>query len=330
MILAGDIGGTKTVLALYPLNGPRWQEAHEIRYPSGEYESLEEIISAFLDETEHRPHAATFGVAGPVIAGSAKITNLPWTIDAATIAEQFQIPRVHILNDLAATATAVPHLTEDNLITVHPGVADPTGVKLVIAPGTGLGEAFLIHAGERWHVCPTEGGHASFAPGNLEQVDLAAFLERRHGHVSVERVASGSGIPNLYDFLIASGRYPEPDWLKVELDAVNDRTPMIMDTAIQQGTPICVAALDLFVRILGGEVGNMALNVFATGGVYLGGGLPPRMVERLREADFRDAMCAKGRFRELLEQIPVHIIMDPKAGLHGAAWDGLDSLGRQA
>ena len=326
VILAGDIGGTKTRLALVsPKRGVK-NPVREERFASGEFNTLEAIVARFLEGTSEVPRVASLGVAGPVVKGTAKITNLPWIIDSAAIAARFGFDRVLLLNDLQAIATAVPYMDGDDLIALHGGISEPTGVKAVIAPGTGLGEAFLVWTGERYKACPTEGGHASFAPVSHEQVELLDYLERKFGHVSFERVCSGSGIPNLYDFLCKCGRYEEPEWLRQQITAAEDKTPIIMNAGMERRTQVCVATLDLFVRILGGVVGNMALKVFATGGLYLGGGIPPRIVQRLRAPDFLTFVRHKGRFEEWLSKIPIYVIADPMAALHGAAWEGLNAL----
>ena len=325
MILAGDIGGTKTVLALFSAEEGGGRAVREARFASGEYESLEAIVKLFLAGSDVAPDAASFGVAGPVIGRKAKITNLPWVIDADAVGAAFAIPSVRLLNDLEAIATAVPHLARDDLCTLNAGRPEATGTKAVIAPGTGLGMSFLTWSGERYHAHPTEGGHASFAPATPEQAELLTYLARRFGHVSYERVCSGSGIPNLYDYLRFSGGYAEPDWLRKALAEAVDPTPIIVDAALERRAEICVGALDMFVRILGGVVGNMALKVLATGGLYLGGGIPPRILSRLRQPDFLAAVAHKGRFSELLSNIPVHVILDPRAALRGAAYDGLET-----
>lgn len=327
MILAGDIGGTKTVMALYSgERGIAGGALHEARYPSGDFDSLEAIIDAFLGETGAKPTAASFGVAGPVTDRRANITNLPWSIASDTIAARFAIPRVFLLNDLAAIATAVPHLGEGDLYTLHPGRPVADGNKAVVAPGTGLGIAALVRHQGRYLAQPTEGGHSSFAPRNDQQVALLAFLQRRYGHVSFERVCSGKYLPGIYDFLAAQGDYDVPDWLSKRLDAVDDRTPDIVQAAQQQQADICVATLDLFVQALGTIIGNIALSYLASGGLYLGGGIPPRILERLQQPDFLASIHDKGRFQDWCETLPVHVIMDPKVALHGAAWAGIDAL----
>ena len=327
MILAADLGGTKTVLALFDAAEGMERPLYEETFSSRQYDSLEAIVDAFLEATMARPQAACFGVAGPVINRRAQITNLPWVINADALSQTFDIPQVHLLNDLQASAIAVPHLPDDAVCTLNVGQRDPTGTIGVIAPGTGLGEAFLVWTGQCYQSCPTEGGHVSFSPVTHEQLELLDYLEPRFGHVSFERVCSGSGMPNLYDYLSQTGRYDEPDWLLDALAQASDPTPVIINTALAHKARICVATLDLFVRILGGVVGNMALKVFATGGLYLGGGIPPRILSRLQRPDFLEAICYKGRFRDWVARIPVHVILDPKAALHGAAWHALEVLG---
>jgi len=242
------------------------------------------------------------------------------------ISRDFDIPRVDLLNDLAAVAESIPYIEDDDLHVLNRGETDPDGVIGVIAPGTGLGESFVTRVDGRYRAWPSEGGHASFAPVAAEQAELLEFLERRFGHVSFERVCSGSGFQNLYDYLVASGRYEEPDWLRKAVMEAEDPTPVLIEAGYERKAPICIAALDLFVRILGSVAGNMALKVMATGGLYLGGGLPPRILSRLERPDFLDAICEKGRFRDWLTKIPVSVILDPKAALHGAACHALDLL----
>ncbi|MGF1639815.1 MAG: glucokinase [Rhodospirillales bacterium] len=323
MILAGDVGGTKTVLGLFSRAEAGGRPIRQARFDSRDHDSLEAIVAEFLKDTGSIPAVASFGIAGPVLGRRAKVTNLPWEIDADAIAAAFGIPSVHLLNDLQAIATVVPHLSADALCALSAGRPDPTGTKAVIAPGTGLGISFLTWTGTRYQAHPTEGGHASFAPATPEQVELLAFLARRFGHVSCERVCSGSGIPNLYDFLRAAGSYDEPDWLRQALAEADDPTPVIVTAGLERRAEIAVAVLDMFVRILGGVVGNVALKVLATGGLYLGGGIPPRILARLRQPDFLQAITHKGRFSTLLSNIPVSVILDPESALHGAAFDAL-------
>lgn len=325
MLLAGDIGGTKTVLALIPSKDAVRQPLLEDTYASAEFDSLEAIIADFLQQVDiNQVTSASFGVAGPVIDDEAEITNLPWVINAARVAGTFDICQVHLLNDLESIANAIPYLETSDLATINVGYVDPTGAIAVIAPGTGLGEAFLTWKGGRYQPHPSEGGHASFAPHSLEQRKLLGYLQARFGHVSCERVCSGSGIPNIYDFLRDTGRFKEPPWLRQALDAADDRTPIIAQAAEAESADICVATMNLFVDILAGEAGNMALKVLATGGVYLGGGIPPRILPRLQQERFMETFKDKGRFTELLENVPIHVILNPRVALCGAAYYGLE------
>ena len=330
MILAGDIGGTKTVLAIY--SGKEQvpdNPVHEARFPSGEYPSLEAIVTEFLGQTKTAPKAACFGVAGPVKGHRSRITNLPWVIDAEIIQDVCNIPDVRLLNDLKAVAVAVPHLSSDHICTLNPGKAEPKGNLAVIAPGTGLGIAFLVWTGQRYRACGSEGGHIAFSPREPQEMELLEFLSRRYGHVSFERVCSGSQLPNIYEFFLEKGIFPEPEWLKKELAKAKDKTPVIVSAAMENKADICEATLDMFVRALGTVTSNMAVTLLPTGGIFLGGGIPPRILDRLVRPDFLSAIADKGRFFELCSDMPVHVILDPKAALHGAAWYGFQTMADQ-
>jgi len=327
MLLAGDIGGTKTILALFSLAeaGEGWQPLRVETFPSRDFSSLEEMIDRFLqDGRTPLPTLASFGVAGPVEDNQAEITNLPWYINARLIQQAAGIPRVLLLNDLQAIATAVPHLTAADTAVIKPGQPDPTGAIAIVAPGTGLGEAFLIWDGTRYLPCPSEGGHAAFSPTDALQRDLLAWLEERLSHVSFERVCSGSGIPNLYNFLKEDGRYPEPAWLHDQLAQADDPTPIIVTAALNQKADICVATLNLFIDILGNECSNMAVKVLATGGLYLAGGIPPRILAQLQDGRFLHQFTDKGRFSPMMADIPIHVILNRQIGLYGAAYHGLE------
>lgn len=326
MLLSGDIGGTKTVLALFVPDENLQRPYREATFPSSHYPSLEAIVAEFLQETTETITHASFGVAGPVVGEQVRITNLPWHIDAAVIRQTFNIPHVYLLNDLKAVASAVPHLRPDQLAVINPGTPDPTGAIAVIAPGTGLGEAFLVWDGHHHRAYPTEGGHVSFAPGTQQQLELLTYLQAHFGHVSFERVCSGSGIPNLYNFLRDSGRYEEPEWLQEKLADADDLTPIIMNAAVAGEADICTAVLDLFIDILGGEAGNMALKVLATGGVYLGGGIPPRLIPQLQETGFMAAFMNKGRFKDMLARIPIYVIRSARVALYGAAYYAQEAM----
>ncbi len=326
MLLAGDIGGTKTRLAIYsPEAGPRTPLV-EATFPSGRYPSLEALVSDFLAQVDLKPKRASFGVAGPVVAGQATITNLPWVMSETQLQTALDLAPVRLLNDLAAIAQAVPWLESDDLYTLNEGQADPGGAIAVIAPGTGLGEGFLTWDGSRYRAHASEGGHTDFAPTNSLEVDLLRYLLDRLEHVSYERVCSGRGLPNIYAFLKDSGYAEEPAWLAEQLAAADDPNPVIVNAALARGQQceLCVATLETFVSILGTEAGNMALNVLATGGVYLGGGIPPRILSALEGGRFMEAFRDKGRMSDLMARIPVHVILNPKVALLGAACQGLE------
>jgi glucokinase len=326
LLLAGDIGGTKTNLAIYSAEaGPR-SPLEEATLPSGEYDSLEGLAREFLSQVDRPISRASFGVAGPVVAGQATITNLPWVMNEAQLAEALKISSVHLLNDLVAIANAVPTLQSTDVHTLNESQPVEGGAIAIVAPGTGLGEAYLTWDGTGYNAYASEGGHADFAPTNPLQVSLLQYLQQRQGHVSFESVCSGKGIPNIYDFLRDTGYAREPAWLAEQLAQVKDRTPVIVQAALEEGHPceLCTATVETFVSILGAEAGNMALKVLASGGVYLGGGIPPRLLSILeRDELFMAAFRSKGRLSELLVDMPVHVILNSKAALLGAACYGL-------
>ena len=328
MLLAGDIGGTKTEIALYDQDGGIRRPVVRSRFPSGSFLSLDDVVAAFLhDQPDADISHACFGVAGPVFGTQARITNLPWTIDADQLRTRFGWKEVTLLNDIAAIAHAVPRLAPDEIKTIHAGQSVERGTLAIIAPGTGLGQGFLVYKGVRYRSLGSEGGHKSFSPNDDLQLALLTYLLPRLGHVSVERVCSGIGIPNLYAFLRDSGRFEEPAWLTAELAAASDLTPVIFNNAQTGKAEICVATLHLFIDILANEAGNLALQLLATGGIYLGGGIPPRIVRFLTEDNrFMSAFVRKGRFRSLLENIPVHVVLKSDAALLGAAHYGLSEF----
>lgn len=324
MLLAGDIGGTKTNLAVFsPEAGPRAPLA-EARFPSADYSSLEALVREFLSQVNLKVERASFGVAGPVVAGQATITNLPWVMEETQLREALKLSSVRLLNDLAAIAHAVPFLEPADVHTLNEGKPAPGGTIAVIAPGTGLGEAFLTWDGSRYRPHASEGGHADFAPTNPLEVELLRYLQDRFEHVSYERVCSGRGLPNIYAFLRDSGYADEPAWLAEELAAADDHTPVIVNTALARECELCVATLDTFVSILGAEAGNLALKVLTSGGVYLGGGIPPRILPALEQEQFMRAFRRKGRMLDLLARVPVHVILNPRVALLGAACHGLE------
>ncbi|TMJ05320.1 MAG: glucokinase [Bacillati bacterium ANGP1] len=324
-VLVGDLGGTNTRLAIVSTDdGPRrWVAREDFR--SRDHASLEELVRAFLSRTELQVSKATFGIAGPVVAGRASITNLPWVIDTVRLGTACGLPLVTLVNDVQALAHALLVLGADDLHTLNPGEPVRGGAMAVIAPGTGLGEAFVIWDGRRYQACASEGGHADFAPRDSLQIELLAYLRSRFDHVSYERVCAGPGIPNIYGYLKEHGAASEPRWLAEQLQAAGDPTPVIVTAALQEAAPaLCRMALEMFVSILGAEAGNLALKVLATGGIYLGGGIPRRILPVLAGERFVAAFQRKGRLAQLLEHVPVHVILNPDAGLIGAAVYGLD------
>lgn len=327
MLIAGDIGGTNTRLALVsPSEGPRHLLA-EKTYPSGEFPGLSPIVQQFLQETGASAAAACFDVAGPVLGGRAHLTNLPWDLSETVLAQELGLKRVSLLNDLHAIAVAVPHLEAAETEIINPGTPQPNAPIAVMAPGTGLGEAFLVWNGTEYIACASEGGHADFAPANREQAELWAFVNARFGHVAYERVCAGSGLPNVYDFLRARAPAAEPAAFATALAAAADRTPLIVRAGTEQAAehPLAAETLRIMAEIWGAEAGNLALKVLATGGVYLAGGMPPRVLPLLRHGGFVQAFTAKGRFEKLLQAVPVHVVTI-NAALLGAAIYGLTHL----
>ncbi len=318
MLLAGDIGGTKTVLALYPSVPEPRAPVSKAAFSSRDYPDLEALVREFIADV--RVERACFGVAGPVVGGHAAITNLPWTMDAARLQESLGFS-VHLINDLVAIASGVMLLEPKDLSSLNDVEGEPGGSIGVIAPGTGLGEAFLTWDGERYRPYPSEGGHADFAPRTPLQAGFLAYLQRLFGHASYERVCSGIGIPAIYAYLKESGHAPEPDWLAERLAGAADPTPVIASAALDDPpSPLCAATMEMFVSVLGAEAGNLALKILATGGIYVGGGIPPRILPLLHRGGFMRAFLDKGRFSNLMARIPVRVILTPEVALRGAAW----------
>lgn len=324
-LLAGDIGGTKTNLAIFTSAAGLRAPLAEATFPSGDYPSLEVLVREFFSRARKTVDRASFGVAGPVVNGQARITNLPWIMDEANLAKALDLSSVYLLNDLLAFAHAVPFLTEKDLRVLNKGRAVSGGAMAVVAPGTGLGEAYLTWDGTKYRAHASEGGHADFAPANALEAGLLQYLLERFEHVSCERVCSGSGLVNIYAYLKDSGYAKEPDWLAEQLVPAHDRAPVIVKAAFDEDRPcsLCQATLSMFVSILGAEAGNMALKVMASGGVYLGGGIPPRILSALENGPFMEAFRGKGRMSKLMEEIPVHVILNPKVALLGAACHGM-------
>jgi glucokinase len=325
-LLAGDVGATKTILGIYAAEqGPR-EPLAEATFSSSQYPSLAAVAGAFLAETGLAVEDACFGVAGPVVKGQATISNLPWRIDQRELMEALKLKSMLLINDVEAAAEGVPLLTAAERHCLNKGEEIQGGTKAIIAAGTGLGEAFLSWDGSRYRAHASEGGHVDFASSNALEDDLLNHLRDQWGHVSYERVCSGMALPFLYAYLKESGYAEEPVWLAEQLAEADDPTAIIVEAALEQKTQLCVNALDLFCSILGAEAGNLALKVMALGGVYLGGGIPLRIIAALEKGPFMEAFCYKGRLSELMSRIPVYIILDPKIALIGAAFKGLKQL----
>lgn len=326
--LAGDIGGTKTRLAIVNVTGNTVHILREVSYPSRDFASFELLLADFLSGTESLEDAA-FGVAGPVLNQVVQTTNLPWRIDAAALVRQFGFTQCTLLNDLEATAYGLPALGEDDLLTLQGGLIHACGNVAVIAAGTGLGEAGLYWDGMVHRPFATEGGHASFAPSNELEFALLRHLQLQHQHVSWERVVSGMGLPVLHDFLCQYRKTPAPDWLRDAMRS-GDAAAEISAAALAGRDKICVETLDCFVRLYGSEAGNFALKVMSSGGLYLGGGIAPRILKLLQTGVFLDAFLNKGRMRPLLEAMPVRVILNDRAALYGPALHAATLAGQRA
>lgn len=325
VLLAGDIGATKTALAIFSSEAGLRTPLAEATFHSSDYPGLEAVVREFLTQSSPRIHRACFGVAGPVVGQRVTLTNLPWTLDVTHLQHVLGISSIRILNDLEALAVAIPVLEPADLHPLQHGQAVHGGTLGIIASGTALGEAFLTWDGSSYRAYASEGGHTDFGPTNALERDLLRFLQDQFEHVSYERLCSGIGLPHIYTYLKTCRGEIEPAWLTEQLAGANDATPIIIRAALEGTSGGCVAALQTFISILGAEAGNLALKVLATGGVYVGGGIPPRILETLESGQFIEAFQRKGRHKELLSRIPVYVITNPKAGLLGAARRGFET-----
>jgi glucokinase len=327
MILAGDIGGTHARLSYYRQghnrDGGNFTSVHENVFASKEFRGLDEIVLKFVSETGVHPSIASFGIAGPVRNGRVETSNLPWVVESSRLAQKLHLDSVNLINDLEAQAWGIECLEPSDTVglnQVAPSQSALTGNQAVIAAGTGLGEAGLIRDGEHQHIFACEGGHCDFAPRNELEIELLRYLLTRFGHVSYERIVSGPGLVNVYLFLKDThrGRESEPQWLRDEI-AAGDPAAAISQAAVSAKAPLAEQALDLWISIYGAEAGNMALKVLASGGVFLAGGIAPKILPKLAGPLFMQAFLSKGRMQPLLEAIPVRVITNEKTGLLGAA-----------
>lgn len=341
MILAGDIGGTKTVLGLFEWTTERVEATRTQSFVSADYQSLDEIVEEFLAAPPSRQDeeagesradgqgaqaatlrlpidAACFGVAGPVIDNRCRTTNLPWVVDGAELEKIFSIARVRLLNDLEATAYGLEVLKPDEVYTLNEGIPPPSkGTIALIAAGTGLGEAILYWDGSRYRPQASEGGHADFGPNSEVEMELLRHLRATYLHVSYERLLSGAGLHAIYEFL-RDTRKNEPTWLAERL-RVGDPAPIIAEAGLKKQADISVQALDLFASIYGAEAGNLALKALALDGVYVGGGIAPKILDKLKDGTFMKAFTAKGRYKRMMSGIPVRVVLNPMTALLGSA-----------
>src|SRR6266853_5703911 len=319
MILAGEIGATRTRLAAFDTEGNRLQCVVEKNYVSQQHDGLSGILADFI-KTEGIPvHSACLGVAGPVRAGRSKISNLPWVIDAREVAKQLGLRSVGLLDDLEAYAYGIDALESKDFITLSDGVEEAEGNRAVISAKTGLGMAGLYWDGFRHHPFACEGGHADFAPRNDLQMELLQYLQKKYGRISYERILSGPGIRNIYDFLRDTHKADEPEWLRKQMDAAPDPPALISQLALDGKAAICDQCLSIFVSIFGAETGNCALNFMSTGGIFIGGSIAAKIVPKMKDPIFIQSFLDKGRMKALLEDMPVKIVLNDDSGIIGAA-----------
>ena len=317
MILAGDVGGTKTLLAVFD-PGAGMSRVREATLPSRELESLESAVEAFLlGAPRLKVDVGCVGVAGPLVDGRCVATNLPWAVDERRLSAAAGAP-VKLINDLEAAAHGVLTLAAEQFFVLQPGTPKPGGNMALIAAGTGLGQALIVADGPAYRVVPSEGGHADFAPADDLQVDLLRFLRAEFGHVSWERILSGPGLANVYRFLQTRAGHAAPDWLRARLQR-EDPGAVVGEVGLAGRDPVCAEALGLFVSIYGSLAGNLALESLALGGLFVGGGIAPKIRTKLADGRFMAAFRAKGRLESLLAALPVKVALDTRAGLLGAA-----------
>lgn len=325
-VLAGDIGGTKTALGCFStVSGPT-SPVHEHVYRTNDWTSFHDVVSDFLGRIDCRPAAACFGIAGPIANHRAEITvNVHWPIDARDISDLFGHDRIDLINDMQAMGMGVLVLPDSGFDTISPGVPEPTANRGLIAAGTGLGFSLLVHHHRSWIAVPSEAGHVDFAPNSEIEIELLRYLWDIYGRISSERVLSGPGLYNIYKFLRDTGRGAEPDWLAKEMET-GDPSAVVSKYGLNDNEPLCARALDLFVQVYGAVAGDYAITTLARGGIYLGGGIPPKILPRLKRAEFMNGFTNKGRLSDLISQIPVKVILETNTPLYGAASHAMQLL----
>jgi glucokinase len=316
-VLAGDIGGTKTRLAIVEVEGTQLHVERETSYPSRDFAFFDDLLTEFLRSRQVPAHAA-LGIAGPIKGRTVSVTNLPWHIDADVLQKRFGFKTCDLLNDLEAVAYGLPALGAEDVLTLQQGAPDACGNAAVIASGTGLGEAGLYWDGRQYHPYATEGGHTSFSPQNDLEIELLRYLQRLYGHVSWERVASGMSLPDLYDFMRGYRNSAVPQWLSEEMRK-EGTAAAVSHAALAGSDDICIETMDCFVRLYGAEAGNLALKTMSRGGLYVGGGIAPKILPLLQKGCFMTAFLDKGRMRPLLEAMPVRVILNDRVALYGPA-----------
>ena len=319
-MLAGDIGGTKTNLALFSVHGEKLRSESFRSFPSKRYSGLEPVLQEFLAVDKHPIDSACFGIAGPVVDGKVKTPNLPWMVDSSGLSHSLKLDSVGLLNDLEATAYGIFTLENEEFHTLNEGIMRHSGNKALIAAGTGLGQAILYDDGCHFRPLASEGGHGDFAPRNDLEIELLRYLIGRFRHVSYERVLSGPGLFNIYRFFKENRGLEEPKWLTERLSTGDDPNAVITKAALANEAEICVKMLDLFVSLYGAEAGNLALRAKSVRGLYVGGGIAPKILDKLKDGTFMRSFVDKGRYADLLAAIPVQVVLNDQAALRGAAY----------
>lgn len=317
-VLAGDIGGTHARLSIVEIGDEGWEIQEEREYDSNAFEGLAPVVRRYRTEVQQEVDTASFGLACPIEDGICRLTNLDWEIDASSFGDEIGIPDARIVNDFNCVGYALRFLGPDDLVELQPGTPREHGPIAVIGAGTGLGQGFLVWHDGRYRVQASEGGHVDLAPRSPLGWELVEHLREKYGHVSYERVVSGPGMVDVYEFLAESGYAEERDVTREEMNE-RDAAEVISDHGLAGDDPLCVRALDIFVELFGAQAGNLALTVRADGGVYLAGGIAPQITDRLRNGPFLDAFRSKGRMSDLVADVPVWVIVNPRVGLIGAA-----------